>query len=295
MASFRSYAKLNLHLEVLGRREDGFHELRTLFQTIDLWDELEVDLGGEGISIQVSGAELPTDERNLAVRAAVLFRRHWSGPGIRLALGKRIPLGGGLGGGSSNAAAVLMALCELGGVRPPAAHLEAVARELGADVPFFLHGGTALGTGRGDQIRRLEDPRPDVAIGVALPPVTVATGPVFAAYRPEDRAPRRVPGPAVEAWAPALSELVGWNDLEATCLRLHPSLVAVYNALSVSGARSVRLSGSGAALFALFADDAEVDAAGRRLPAGVRWFPVRALGRSEWLVASGFHDLLGGA
>ncbi len=297
MARFRSYAKLNLHLEVLGRRDDGFHELRTLFQSIDLHDDLEIELAsGEAIELEVVGADLPSDARNLAYRAAAAFRERWGGSGARIALRKRIPLGSGLGGGSSNAATVLLGLCRLRGLRPSLGELEAMAGRLGADVPFFLHGGTALATGRGDHIARLPDPLLGVAMGVALPPLEVSTAAVFAAHAVASVRPRwEIPRPAAEGGEPvSVEDLIGWNELQATCFRLHPGLVDVYNALSVSGARAVRLSGSGAALFAVFATAADAAQAGSGLPPGVKWLPVRALGREEWLRQGGFDDLAGG-
>ena len=150
---YRSYAKINLHLQVVGRRADGYHELRTLFQTIDLHDTVGVELGGEGVRLEVRRGDVPSDEGNLAVRAALAYVQRWAPhQGVRLWLDKRIPVGGGLGGGSSNAATVLLALQDLLGDPAPVGELWSLARELGADVPYFLLGGTALGVGRGDEV-----------------------------------------------------------------------------------------------------------------------------------------------
>ncbi|MCZ7650775.1 MAG: hypothetical protein M5U13_06255 [Thermoanaerobaculia bacterium] len=135
---FRSPAKVNLHLQVVGRRPDGYHELRTVFQTIDLEDRLLLALGGQGIEIECDGAGLPAGGENLAARAAAAFAARFApGLAVRIRLEKRIPVGGGLGGGSSDAATVLLALRALLGRPGSAADLWEAARELGADVPFF--------------------------------------------------------------------------------------------------------------------------------------------------------------
>ena len=175
MAPIRSHAKINWHLEVVRRRPDGYHDLRTIFQTIELADELEVERAGSGIELEVAdgGTELAADRTNLAWRAAELYRERFGdgGVGVRIRLRKRIPIGAGLGGGSSNAAAVLAALARSDGRDPASGELLAAAAELGADVPFFLVGGVAAGLGRGDVIRALADPRdPAPAVWLAVPP-----------------------------------------------------------------------------------------------------------------------------
>lgn len=149
MSTFRSFAKLNLHLEVAGRRADGYHELRTLFSTIDLADELEIELTAGGVTLETGRADLPAGRENLVVRAAEAFLAAvGGGVGARIRLLKRIPVGGGLGGGSANAATTLRGLALMTGSGPSEAELERIARSLGADVPFFLHGGLALGLGQ---------------------------------------------------------------------------------------------------------------------------------------------------
>jgi 4-diphosphocytidyl-2-C-methyl-D-erythritol kinase len=285
------------------RRDDGYHELRTIFQTVDLADELELERFrspvGE-VRLEVAGADLPTDERNLAARAARQYLRAW-GPaqtGLALRLTKRIPAGGGLGGGSSNAAAVLLALGRLLGNAPAAAELDAMARGLGADVPFFLVGGTALGTGRGDLVEPLPDPPGDpLALWLVTPPFALSTPAVFAALGAgvEPRSPR---GPLARllAGVPAASllELVGENDLEAPAFRLRPELAALYTGLESSGAIRIRLCGSGSTLFACFQDSAAGESAIQALPPGFQATKVVTLGRSAWREASGLGPLEGG-
>jgi 4-diphosphocytidyl-2-C-methyl-D-erythritol kinase len=310
---FLSFAKVNLHLEVLRRREDGFHELRTIFQTIDLADEIELvpaRAGGQKVELEIAGAALAADESNLAWRAADRFLARWgkAGEGVRIRLRKRIPIGGGLGGGSSNAATVLLGLCALLGRNPGLAALEEVGAGLGSDVPFFLHGGTGLGTGRGERIESLPDPAaPALELWLAVPPVQVSTKEVFSAHRVAAlsgagaAAARWRPGERGGEWSGGIAalpaawrSLLGWNDLEPTCLALYPAVRDVYNRLSESGAQAVRLSGSGSTIFAQFADRTSAEAAGEGLAGDSIWLPVKTLSREEWRRRSGLDALPGG-
>jgi 4-diphosphocytidyl-2-C-methyl-D-erythritol kinase len=302
MPIFRSFAKLNLHLEVEASRTDGFHQLRTIFQTIDLADELEVELTHESgeVLLEAPGSDLPTDGRNLAVRAAELYLAAWRPEsGARIVLRKGIPAGGGLGGGSANAATVLVALDRLAGGCADCSWMESAAQGLGADVPFFLTGGTAIGTGRGDLIRPLADPPGGaLEIWLALPPYGIPTAAVFGAYRRTGGAPhapwetfaRLAAGGA----APGLAALIGGNDLETAAFALRPELGALYTELVRSGARKVRMSGSGSTLFALFDDAAAARRAAVALPPGIVWKRVQTLGRDAWRAASGFDPREGG-
>nr|MBA3846538.1 4-(cytidine 5'-diphospho)-2-C-methyl-D-erythritol kinase [Planctomycetota bacterium] len=165
-------AKVNLHLEVLGRRGDGFHALETIFQTLELADEVSVELvpGPDGIVLTCDDPTLPTDARNLAWRAAEAFRARRPVAGrCDVHLRKRIPAGAGMGGGSSDAAAVLRALSALVSAPPSSDELAAIAAELGSDVPFFLTGGTAHALGRGEIITPLAD-LPRLPLTVLKPP-----------------------------------------------------------------------------------------------------------------------------
>lgn len=279
---YRSFAKLNLHLQVVGRRRDGYHELRTLFQTIDLHDLLTVEPAARGVELTTAGLELPVASANLASRAAAAYFERWpAGAGVRLHLEKRIPVGGGLGGGSSNAATVLLALRERFGVPAAMAELWPVARALGADVPYFLVGGSALGFGRGDEVVAI----PDLAaqeLHVAVPPVAVSTAAVFAALPESPEAPLAASLLALAAgWSPpSLDGLELWNDLQPTVLATVPEVDAVYTALLRSGAVGVRLSGSGGCLFARLPAGAQAEIA-QRLPAGTGLLATRTLGRQE--------------
>lgn len=297
MPTFRSFAKVNLHLEVVRRRDDGFHELRTIFSTVDLADDLEIEPAPTGVDLEVETGDAPGGPANLAHRAATRFLERWGGlSGVRIRLRKRIPAGGGLGGGSSNAATTLLALSELSGRRIPQGELAEMAAELGADVPFFLTGGRALGLGRGDRTTPLPDLDPPLSLWLAVPPFALSTAEVFAALpgrrgREEDPRVRA----ALEGRLPAtLEEAIGVNDLEEPAFRLRPELGAVYTRLVRSRARAVRMSGSGSTLFAVFDDPEDARTGGEGLPPGSAWIRVETLGRAAWRSASGFGAIEGG-
>ena len=250
-------AKLNLYLEIVGRRPDGYHELRTLFQTISLGDELVVRFGGglaPGVRCTVEGAELPTDERNLAVRAALEWSRATNSPfGIEILIRKRIPIGGGLGGGSSDAAAVLGFLQGVDPTRalPPGAFLD-LARSLGADVPFLLDGGFAEATGRGDVIVPLSPP-PPVTYVLILPPFGTETAKVYA--RAHERMRPAPPGglerakEAVLSGVPARIRDAHHNDLAEAALRAYPELLRLTSMTERLLGRPPAMTGSGSTLF----------------------------------------------
>ncbi|KAB2967904.1 MAG: 4-(cytidine 5'-diphospho)-2-C-methyl-D-erythritol kinase [Thermoanaerobaculia bacterium] len=309
MKTFRSFAKLNLHLEVLGRRADGYHDLRTVFQTIDLADELRLAEAGTGVELAIAGADLPADRRNLAWRAAEAFLERFPGAdrrrGVRIELDKRIPVQGGLGGGSSNAATVLLGLARLRGLDPGtpecAGALAAMARELGADVPFFLLGGTAVGEGRGDRLTALDDGavRPlarGCTLWLAVPRFGVSTREAFEAA-PSRGVTRPFPAlaAALSGRAVSLDQLIGENDLEGPAFAIRPELQALYTCLVRSGAKRVRMSGSGSTLFALYDDPAAARPVADLLPSGTVWMQVATLGRAEWRRAGGLDSSEGGS
>jgi 4-diphosphocytidyl-2-C-methyl-D-erythritol kinase len=264
----RCPAKVNLALRILGRREDGYHELDTVFQAIELWDELVAEVSDE-LTLSCDDPSLPIDETNLVLRAARLLRRelpaHGGARGARLQLSKRIPAGAGLGGGSSDAAASLLALTKLWGLRPAPGQLEALACELGSDVPFFLHGGTARGTGRGDQI----EPLPfvgELPILLGLPPYPLATADVYRAHA------QRLTHPEKDVTMRRFSYRLKWpgdndlslpvcNDLEGVVFTSRPELAGFRDALEAAGARFALLSGSGSTVFGVFDDSSAVQRA----------------------------------
>ena len=300
-ATFRSFAKVNLHLQVVARRPDGYHELRTVFQTIDLHDRLTVGFAAElaagSIELEVAGAPgLASGDENLARRAAAAYLAAYPAAcpaqaGVRIRLEKRIPMGGGLGGGSSNAACVLLALRELTGQPERRLDLWPLARGIGADVPYFLCAGTALGVGRGDEIVPLPE-LPEGELWLVLPPFGISTAAVFAALGSSPEAFGRPLAPAVLALAagevPAsAAAFAGTNDLERAARTVSPELADLCDTFrAIPGVQWLRMTGSGATLIAGIEAPAE-GAIARRLPAGVRLRRVRTLSRqSTW---AAFH------
>lgn len=294
--TFRSFAKINLHLQVVGRRADSYHELRTVFQTVDLHDSVTLEAIPSGIELAVVEGVAPTGDDNLAARAARLFLARWAPQaGVRITLRKRIPVGGGLGGGSSNAAAVLRGLAVLLDVRPDPTELWRLARALGADVPYFLVGGTALGIGRGDEVVPLPE-LPEQELWLVVPPIEVETAAIYAAL---DEVAGAALDPALwpllAGQGPRrLAELPCRNDLEPVARDRFPLLREVYNALLSVGASCARLSGSGAAMFASFAASPAGDGLAARLPVGTRVIKALTLNRASLQERFRCRDAVGG-
>jgi 4-diphosphocytidyl-2-C-methyl-D-erythritol kinase len=251
-------AKVNLYLEVLGRRADGFHELETIFQTIDLADRVEVVITphGHGITLVCDRPGIPQGAGNLAWRAASAFVAHRGDHqvGIHVTLTKVIPHGAGLGGGSSDAAAVLRALDRLlpGWLTP--AELHDVAAGLGSDVPYFLLGGTAWGGGRGERLVSLPE-LPELPVTVLMPAAMLPTPAVFAALSAEERTER--PAHGDRWWSAAMTHCDAGrlatlmrNRLTAPARRLCPELERLVLWLEDAGIPSV-MSGSGSSCVAL--------------------------------------------
>jgi 4-diphosphocytidyl-2-C-methyl-D-erythritol kinase len=255
----RAFAKLNLGLEVLGVREDGYHELRTLFQTIDLADELVLRPRPRGVRVVSTHPLVPLDATNLAARAAEALRAYARvKSGVEIEIRKRIPIGGGLGGGSSNAAATLLGLDRLWGLGLGPDGLHRLARRLGADVPYFLLGGTALGLARGDEVYPLRlQLRAHVV--VVDPGVPVSTARVFS--RLDRRLTPREKSNSIFYFVSRELEGSGayrflQNDLEEAALEEAPALREqagrIRAVLLGKGACLAALSGSGASYFGLF-------------------------------------------
>ena len=247
----RAYAKINLSLRVMGIRPDGYHELRTTFQTIALHDTLTIRQRRGPFALRCDDPACPSDSTNLVWRAAESLRsaasRGAALSGLEISLAKRIPMKAGLGGGSSDAAAALRALAALWRVKPPV--VRSVARALGADVPYFLEGGTALGLDRGDTLYALAD-LPPAWVTLVLPSFGVSTVEAFGWW---DEA-----GPS----APARE---GQNDLQAPVAARHPEIARSVRALARAGAFHAAMSGSGSAVFGLFEHRPAAERAARRL------------------------------
>ena len=286
--SVRAHAKINLDLRVLGTRADGFHELRTVFQALALYDAIECVPRPGPFAIECDTAGVPLDRSNIVWRAAESLwrslRRQGPVKDMLVRLHKRIPLQGGLGGGSTDAAATLVALSHAWRVPLRPNQFVDVAATLGADVPFFLSGGTALGLGRGDEIYPLADlPRHWVVL--LIPGFGVATVDAYGWYDaerdlargPTVREAQYVPGP----WPSRAAQMI--NDLEAPIARHHPEIEQMKTALRRAGALAAAMSGSGSTVFGLFQKRKDAVLAVERLSgSGWRVILTESLGRGEY-------------
>jgi 4-diphosphocytidyl-2-C-methyl-D-erythritol kinase len=279
-------AKINLHLEVLGRRPDGYHELRTLLQSIDVRDRIAVRAAAQGellLEVEPAGAVTCGDD-NLVVRAA---RALWDlvdhRPGASILLRKSIPAGAGLGGGSADAAAALVLLDRVWQLDLEPWRLGQLAAGLGSDVPFFLRGGLAYGVGRGDEVLPLPDLE-TLGVVVVVPAVEVGTGEVYG--RLDARLTWHTPGATLSAFVAGWERAPEWsdlrNDLERAVCAGWPEVNRARGAVSRLGALHSGVTGSGAAAFAVMdtVEDA-VRAAADLERDGWQAIATRTLARSE--------------
>lgn len=259
----KAYAKINISLDVAGKRPDGYHEMIMPMQTVSLCDTLTIRMEGEGIRARSNLRYVPGDERNLAVRAAKRYLEAIGeeGQGLRIELDKRIPVGAGMGGGSADAAAALRALNRAYGDRLSREDLTALAAEIGSDVAFCLVGGTMLATGRGETLQPIA-PLPPCHIAIVKPSFSISTPELFNKL---DRAPIRIhPDTA------GLIEAMEQGDLQGVCRRLYNvfedvddrrmrSIRQIKGELLDGGALGAVMTGTGSAVFGLF-EDAEAAA-----------------------------------
>jgi 4-diphosphocytidyl-2-C-methyl-D-erythritol kinase len=281
----RAHAKVNLDLRVLGTRPDGYHELRTVFQTIELHDTIVCAPRSGPFTLKCRMPGVPLDGKNLVWRAAAALWTALGRPGeprdTLVTIDKAIPLESGLGGGSADAAAALQALARLWG-GAPLSLLREVAGGIGADVPFFLSGGTALGLGRGEEIYPLVD-LPVHWVVIVRPPYGVSTAEAYAWYD-EDRAaglrePRELQILPVP-WPTRAAQMI--NDLEPPVVRRHPEIGELKRLLRDAGAVASAMSGSGSAVFGLFRGRAAAARAVRPLAkGGARAILTRTITRGE--------------
>jgi len=262
-------AKLNLFLHVTGRRNDGYHTLETLFVALDFGDTIKLSLRDDG-AITSSGENFGVVPQNdLAVRAASGLKRASGCPsGVDIAVVKRIPLGGGLGGGSSDAASVLLALNRLWDLGMSREELASIGVELGADVPFFLCAEPALARGVGEILTPVSLPR--LWVVVLVPECTVPTATIFAAAELTRDSPSAKIG--------VFSEGYGRNDLQPVAVARHPEIGTALQVLWAYSSAS-RMTGSGSCVFAAFANEAQARTAMAARPQAMRGFVARTLAR----------------
>lgn len=265
-----AFAKLNLYLGIHGLREDGYHELETVFQSIALQDLVAIAVHDRGgISLRCNKAYLPTDEKNLAYKAALAFFRAagLENPGLHINIKKVIPVGAGMAGGSTDAACVLRLLNRAFGAPLSPQRLAEVALTLGADVPFCLWGGTALAGGVGEKLKPLAA-MPPCTIVVAKPHFSVSTKAAFGLYdqRPRENCPSSEGMVAALAGGdlPAIGRNL-YNSLEKPVGGKHPRILQLVERLENAGALGARMTGSGSAVFGLFDDPDKAQKAARSL------------------------------
>lgn len=281
----RSFAKINLALAVLGKRPDGYHNIQTIFQSISLHDELEFH-PSDRLELRCENLPGVPRESNLVWKAAALLAEAVSrNPGASIILKKRIPCGAGLGGGSSNAATTLLGLCRLWELRCTETDLLSIAAELGSDVPYFLTGGTAMGSGRGEKIEPLPD-FPSRHLVVIFPGIQVPTGEAYSSLnlgltsRTEDNRIQFFRDQIIKGQ----NDLAGFfNDFEVSILPAYPPVKESMDFLKQKGAGAALLSGSGSAVFGFFPSEESAIAASRtaiREPWQV--LPAKTLSRTEY-------------
>lgn len=280
MISERAYAKINLGLRIIRKRPDGYHDIETVLHRIDLYDELEF-LPSPAITVSGGPPALPTED-NLCTRAARLLQSALGrNDGATINLTKNIPIGAGLGGGSSDAAATLLGLLKLWETSIEPARLHELALQLGSDVPYFLNDGSASASGRGDVLEYFPLAIPHWIL-VAFPHVHVSTAWAYSNLSLDTREVSRPPLAQLvreHMGDPAsLRSLVG-NDFEPLVLKAHPEIAAVKQALLASGAAFAQMSGSGSAVYGLFTDASKARETAARLGATC----------SVFLTAPNFH------
>ena len=274
-------AKINLGLRVTGRRADGYHQIESLFLPLEWADEVEVELVPDDpgcVHFELGGTpslDVPSDDRNLATRAARAFRQAAGpGPGIRVRLDKRLPSQAGLGGGSSDAGAVLRALSALEPGRVEEGVLRELALGLGADVPFFLDPRPAEVSGIGEIIRPLTGIRA-LTLLLVWPEPGLPTSEVFAAHDAASLTPERADPTILPLWALRESGGLGraglrlrglvHNDLEPAATHLNPAVAELQREIEKNGALVAAMSGSGPTVYGLFEEDREAEAAANRV------------------------------
>ncbi|MGH9971642.1 MAG: 4-(cytidine 5'-diphospho)-2-C-methyl-D-erythritol kinase [Pyrinomonadaceae bacterium] len=293
-----SFAKINLSLRILGKRPDGYHEVETVLQTVSLHDELRFAANeGRDIVMSCDDPSIPTDESNLIVRAANGLRTYYEvKSGAFISLEKRIPAKGGLGGGSSNAATTLIGLTQLWTLTPKFSELIEIAAGLGADVPFFLHGGLARAQGIGTQVLPLPDAVKQHLL-IVSPRANVSTVEAYKALRVDALTTKnsdsilaisRSEGKSTDSHQWLLPDQLE-NEFERVIFDIEPEIGRAKTALLQAGARGALLAGSGSSVFGIFASQGAQQRALKeiRTDSGWRIFPCVTLSREEYFQAMG--------
>lgn len=281
MKRIKSFAKINLGLEIVGKRKDGYHDIRTIFQAIDFYDVLELRTIGSGkVLLDGNDASIPWDKNNLIFRAAAIIQEKFHIQyGINIWVNKKIPAGKGLGGGSSNAAMMLYALNEIWELHLDKKDLVDLGRELGADVPFFLEGGLCLGLGRGDEIVPLAD-LSQLSCVLVLPSFSISTASVY------ERLPLSLTSADKESKIIKFLEHRTFdlleNNLEEIIFGLYPQLRVIKRIFQSHGSELSLVSGSGSAVFGIFFDKENARRALKELKKSYQVHLVETLTRDRY-------------
>jgi 4-diphosphocytidyl-2-C-methyl-D-erythritol kinase len=256
----KAFAKINLGLEVLKKRDDGYHDIRTLFQSISLHDEIEIELSSSGpIALRGTDSDIPWGKDNLVYKAAYIMKEQsMTDKGINIHVVKNIPAGAGLGGGSSNAAVTLLTLNKMLGLNLKKEELMEFGRGIGADVPYFMEGGLCVGVGRGDQISVIDD-LPTFYCVLIFEGTSIPTKLVYNSF-PESLTSKDKDSKIIEFLnTRGLGGLE--NDLEETVFHLYPQIKEAKSHISKTGAALSLVSGTGSVVFGLFERKEEAEAA----------------------------------
>jgi 4-diphosphocytidyl-2-C-methyl-D-erythritol kinase len=248
MIKLRSFAKINLGLEITGKRPDGYHTLRTVFQTIDLSDELRLkEKAAPRVTLNGSDRRVSWDDSNIIARACrLVYENYPLRRGFDIMVRKNIPPGSGLGGGSGNAAVMLLFLDRFFNLQIPGGQLKEMAAALGADVPFFLHGGTALAEGIGEELTPLAGIRPR-PVALFIPASPVSTALIFSRFRlTKARFPSKI-----QLFLRRGDFSVLENDLEKATFELFPEIREIKGKMLRGGCDLVQMTGSGSAVFGI--------------------------------------------
>jgi 4-diphosphocytidyl-2-C-methyl-D-erythritol kinase len=277
----KSFAKINLGLEVIRKREDGYHEVRTLLQAVDFYDVLEFrSVPDDRIALEGNDPTLSWGEDNLIFRAALLLKKNFRvSLGVEIRVTKAIPPGKGLGGGSSNAAMTLYALNKHWGLGLEKKVLMDFGKELGADVPFFLEGGLCLGTGRGDDVVPVTD-LDSVSCLLVFPEFSISTASIYGQFQLSLTS--RSKGSKIIKFLDSRELGSLENELEETVFRPHPQLKVIKNLFRDHGAELSLVSGTGSAVFGLFSERKKAEKVMEELKKSDPSFLVETLSRERY-------------
>jgi 4-diphosphocytidyl-2-C-methyl-D-erythritol kinase len=269
-----SAAKINLVLNVLGRRRDGYHELRTILQSVSLCDTLEF-ARADRLEINAPAGLTDRPEQNLVYRAAEIFLRKYApAQGVKITLTKKIPLAAGLAGGSADCAGALIGLNKFLEINLPLAELDKIANQLGSDIAYCLRGGTYLAVGRGEILQKIPE-LPQLYGLILKPPFALATAEVYKAYRPAE--PKTFADDAYIAGKISPENLPTHNDLWSAAITLQPELPAYKQILDKTNPIACNMSGSGTAFFAFYNDKNTRDTAANTLSGRYEIYPIETI------------------